>query len=151
MRTYNLFVKTVSTLLLLILFALLSGCMITDLKKDVDKLENIQEIFGVVDMPDKVPGQLLAVAFTAKENNEEAVNYRVVDPLLKQFALMLDPGIYRFALVHDLNKNLIAEKGEPVYLHNRGHRVKFSEVVHRVNLVELKLPARRSPSSKLSA
>ena len=122
------------------LIPILTSCILQKLKKDVDTLEEIQEIYGKVNMPDELPGQLIAVAFAASGSKEVAVNYRVVDPRLKQFAIFLDPGIYRFALVHDLDADFVVDEGEPVYLHNRGHRVKFSEVVQRVNLEDLTLP-----------
>jgi pimeloyl-ACP methyl ester carboxylesterase len=95
-------------------------------------------------MPESVEGNVIAVVYQTEALPEKAseyvgirrtvVSYRIVDPTVKLFVMFLEPGNYEFVLVHDKNGNLMVDADEPVYLHDHGNRLGFSDVVKRINL-----------------
>ena len=124
------------------------SCMFHQLKEDVGILDNYREIYGEVAMPDSIEGLLIAVAFSSEDDSQRIASFKVVDPDVKLFAIILNPGNYRFALFHDKNGNRIIDENEPVYLHENGNRLSFSDIVKRINLLDLTVPVSGSlPSS----
>ena len=129
---------------LLIVCLGMASCRIHKLKVDVEKQVETWEVYGEVEIPEKLEGQLIAVVYGCdrivgkaseyKGRSYKIAGYKVVDPAVKVFAIFLDPGIYRFALIHDRNGNFEADPDEPVYVHDHGHRLKFSDVVKQIDL-----------------
>jgi pimeloyl-ACP methyl ester carboxylesterase/uncharacterized protein (DUF2141 family) len=129
--------------LLLLQCAVVSSCTIHRLKADVEKLTERWEVYGEVAMPESVEGNVIAVVYQTEELPKKAseysgirravVSYRIVDPTMKLFVMFLEPGNYEFVLVHDKNGNLMVDADDPVYLHDHGNRLGFSDVIKRIN------------------
>ena len=124
---------------LFIAAVLVSGCAFSRLKTDVQTAENAWLLDVRVAMDEHAPGKVLAVAYTPYKDGQRIAAFKVVDPKLKRTILILEPGDYRFALVHDLNGNLMIDPQDPVAMAERGRRLKFSDVVKRIEL-EMDLP-----------
>ena len=100
-------------------------------------------------MPDDTEGQLPAILYQSAASVGNAEEYtgiqncveafRIVDPVAKLFIMIVDTGLYRLALVHDRNSNPRIDENKPVYMHNRGHLMEFSDLVKRIDL-QLTIP-----------
>jgi hypothetical protein len=109
-----------------------SGCFLQKSKTDLVEYHVQWLLKGTVNVDGEKPGKLLAVMYGPEQTGYQVVAFRVVPWQTKQFPLVVPPGDYRLALIHDINGDLNVDPGEPVFL---DEKLNFSDANRRIERV----------------
>jgi pimeloyl-ACP methyl ester carboxylesterase len=116
-----------------------SSCAFRNLKQDVQVLETNWILDITLKTNDTVEGDVIAVVYSPYENVQSIAAFKYLDAKTRRNIIVLAPGEYRLAIFNDRNKNLMIDADEKVELAEGGTRLKFSEVMKRLD-IEVPMP-----------
>jgi hypothetical protein len=130
MTIRNFKLAVLSSVVVMLSALLVNGCAIRRAAADVTEWNAQWLLVGNVTVKYEQSGKLLAVVYGPEQTRFEVVSFRVVPWQYKKFAIVVPPGNYTLALIHDRNGNFTADPDDPVLIDDD---LDFSEVVRRLD------------------